>query len=144
MSPLGILVVDDFESLRRSLRSILESRSDLLVVGEASDGLEAVQQSEALKPDLVLLDIGIPKLNGVEAATRIHQVAAEAKIVFVTQNSDPEFAQAALSNGAAGYVLKSDAGRELLPAIESVLRGEIFVSSGIESWDSKGQLSERY
>jgi DNA-binding NarL/FixJ family response regulator len=64
--------------------------------------------------------------------------------IAIAQNSDPEFAQAALSNGAAGYVLKTDAGRELLSAIESVLRGEIFVSSGIESWDSKGQLSERY
>lgn len=98
--------------------------------------LEAVQKAEELKPDLILLDIGLPNLNGLEAAKRIRQVAPNAAIIFLTQNSDRDVVRAALSNGALGYVLKADAGRELLAAVVRVLEGDDFVSSGIKWGDS--------
>jgi DNA-binding NarL/FixJ family response regulator len=101
------------------------------MIGEASDGLEAVQKTEELKPDLILLDIGLPTLNGIEASHRISKVLPDSKILFVTQNNDADVARAAFANSARGYVLKVDANRELLPAVEAVLRGERFVSAGV-------------
>ena len=104
----------------------------LQVVGEASDGLEAVQKAQVLKPDLILLDIGLPNLNGIEAAKRISRVVHGSKVIFLTVESNADVARVALTNGAQAYVLKSDAATELLPAIEAVLRGERFVSSGLK------------
>lgn len=115
-------MVDDFEQWRQQIRSILESRPELRVVAEVADGLEAVQEARALKPDLILLDIGLPGLDGLEAASRIRQVAPETAIIFLTQNSDEEIVQAAFRTGARGYVLKAKASSELLPAIEQALR----------------------
>jgi DNA-binding NarL/FixJ family response regulator len=97
--------------------------------------LEAVQKAE-LQPDLIVLDIGLPNLNGLEAAKRICQVAPDAKIVFLTQNRDRDVVQAALSDGARGYILKVDAWSELLPAVDQVVGGNDFLSSGIERDDS--------
>jgi len=121
---IRILVVDDFEQWRQQIRSIIETRSELHVIAEAADGLEAVQKAQELKPDLILLDIGLPNLNGLQAANRIHQVAPDAAIIFLTQNSDEELVQAALRCGAQGYVLKGKGASELLPAIEQALRDE--------------------
>ena len=135
-SSFRILVVDDFEPWRQHICSMLQTRPELQVICEAADGLEAVQKSEELQPDLILLDIGLPKQNGIEAATRIRQVAPGAKIIFLTQNSDKEMVGAALSTGAQGYVLKTDAGRELFPAVAGVLGGDDFVSGGIQGDDS--------
>jgi len=132
-SSIRVLVVDDNEPFRRSICSQLESRPDLDVVGEASDGLEAVEKAEVLKPDLILLDIGLPSLNGIEAAQRISRLIPTASILFVSQISDADVVQEALSNGAKGYVWKQDAGTDLLPAVEAALRGVRFVSSGVES-----------
>jgi len=106
----------------------------LQVVGEASDGLEAVQKAEELKPDLILLDVGLPTLNGIEASHQISKVVPDSKILFVTQNNDADVARAALGNRARGYVLKVDAKRELLSAVEAVLRGERFVSAGVNHY----------
>jgi DNA-binding NarL/FixJ family response regulator len=131
-----VLVVDDFEPFRRFVCSTLESRPDLQVVGEASDGSEAVEKVQALKPGLILLDIGLPNLDGLEAANRIRQVAPDTAIIFLTQNSDKDIVRAALSTGAQGYVLKTDAGRELFTAVEGVLGGDNFVSSGIDRKDT--------
>ena len=111
--------------------SILDQRPNLQVISEASDGQEAVQKAEELKPDLILLDIGLPTLNGIEAARQIGKVAPESKIIFVTQESSPEAVQAALSLGAWGYVPKARAARDLLAAIEAVLEGRQFVSGGL-------------
>jgi DNA-binding NarL/FixJ family response regulator len=135
-SSIRALVVDDFEPFRRFVCSTLEQIPDLQVIGEALDGLEAVQKAEELRPDLIVLDIGLPKLDGLEAAKRIHQVAPDARIIFLTQNRDKDVVQAALRNGARGYVLKTDAGSELLTAVAGVLGGDNFVSSGIEGVDS--------
>ena len=119
---------------------MLEARPEFQIVGEASDGLEAVQRAQELKPDLILLDISLPNLNGIEAETRLSQLVPSARVLFLTQNKDAYLARAALSNGAQGYVLKTDAGRELFPAIKAVLRGGTFVSSGIKREGSKGHV----
>ena len=127
-----ILLVDDFEPWRRAVSSMLEVHKGLEIVGEATDGPEAVQKAQALKPDLVLLDIGLPVLNGLEAAGQISGVAPEAKILFVSQNNDTEVVSAALGDGGRGYVLKVDAESELLTAVEAVLQGERFVSKQVK------------
>ena len=131
-SSIRVLVVDDYEPFRRVVCSRLESRPDLEVIGEASDGLEAVEKAQALKPDLILLDIGLPSLNGIEAARRISRLIPATTILFVSQISDADVVQEALSNGAIGYVWKQDAGIDLLPGVESALQGTRFVSSGIQ------------
>ena len=136
-SSIRVLVVDDFEPFRRFVCSKLESRPDLQVIGEASDGLEAVEKAQALKPDLILLDIGLPSLNGIEAAHRISRLIPTTTILFVSQISDADVVQEALSNGAKGYVWKQDAGKDLLPAVEAALRGAHFVSSGIQAGNSE-------
>ena len=110
---------------------MLKTRPELQVVGEASDGLEAVQKAEELEPDLILLDIGLPTMNGIEAKNRLCRQVPRTKILFLSQNNDTDVVRAALS-GARGYVLKVDAGVELLRAINAIVRGERFVSSGIE------------
>jgi len=124
------LVVDDVEDFRQFLCSTLEQGTECEVVGEASDGLQAVLQAQQLQPDLILLDIGLPTLNGIEAARRIRKLSPNSKILFFTQNCSLEIAQGALKTGATGYLLKSDA-TDLAWAVETVLRGEQFVSSRV-------------
>jgi DNA-binding NarL/FixJ family response regulator len=102
---------------------------ELQVVGDASDGLEAVQKAVELKPDLILMDIGFPSLNGIEAARQIRKLVPESKIIFLSQESSAEVVQEAMGVGAAGYVIKIMAGCELLTAVETVLIGNRFVSS---------------
>ena len=130
-SPVKVLVVDDYEPFRRFVFSILEERPELQIIGEASDGLEAVQKAEELLPDLILLDIGLPILNGIEAARQIRRLVQESKIVFVSQESSDDVVQEAFCLGAKGYVVKTDAGRDLLVAVSAVLRGETFASPGL-------------
>ena len=124
MSILRVLVVEDYEPFRRFLSSKLNKIQDVQLVDEVSNGLEAVQKAEELKPDLVLLDIGLPKLNGIEAARRIRSLSPMSKIIFLSQESSADVVQEALNTGAQGYVIKDDAGRKLLPTVDAVLRGE--------------------
>jgi DNA-binding NarL/FixJ family response regulator len=130
-SSVRVLVVEDSEPFRRFIRSTLEKRPELQIVGEVSDGLEAVHKVEELQPDLILLDIGLPTLNGIDAARRIRKVSPHSKILFVSQESSTDVAQEALDLGALGYVVKVHAGRELLVAVEAVRQGRRFVSAGL-------------
>ena len=129
-----ILVVEDFKAHRYLIASVLGKNPDLKVVSEAVDGRDAVAQAQQLKPDLILLDIGLPKLNGLEAGRQIRDLVPSAKIVFLTQESDVDVVREAFSLGAWGYVLKQDAESDLLAALASVLHGERFVSSGLSEF----------
>ena len=122
-----VLVVDDFEPFRRFICLTLKKRPDVQIVGEASDGLEAVQKAEDLQPDLIVLDIGLPSLNGIEAARRIRKLSPDCKILFVSQESSADVVQEALNLGALGYVVKANAGADLLHAVEAVCQGRQFV-----------------
>src|SRR5262245_59932792 len=112
-----IIIVDDFAEFRRFVRSKLQ-RNGFQIMAEASDGLEAVTKTAELKPDLVLLDIQMPNLNGLEAAAQIRSIAPKSKILFMSQNTDPDVIQSAMGDGASGYLAKSKLNHELVPAIE--------------------------
>ncbi len=128
-----VLVVEDFEPFLRVLISALAEVSGLEIVGEVSDGLEAVRQAERLQPDLILVDIGLPTLNGIEAARRIHKLVPACKILFLSQECFADVVQEAFNSGALGYVVKAHAGSELLAAVEAVRQGRHFVSSGLSA-----------
>jgi DNA-binding NarL/FixJ family response regulator len=131
MAPLRTLIVEDHEGLRALLRSLLENETRCVVIGEASDGLQAVQTAQELQPDLILLDLSLPKLNGMEACRRIRKVSPDSKILFLSQEPAPEIVQSALRLGA-GYLLKSDA-KELPAAVRAILEGRKFVSDRLKA-----------
>ena len=126
-SSIRVLVVDDSESFRRVVCSILQDKLEFRTIVEVSDGLKAIELAQAMQPDLILLDIGLPKLNGIEAARRIRELVPQSKILFVSQESSVEIVQTTINLGASGYVVKMDAGSELPTAVYAVLRGERFV-----------------
>jgi DNA-binding NarL/FixJ family response regulator len=127
MLQASVLVVDDFEPFLRFVCAALEKRVDLQIVGGASDGLEAVQKAVELKPDLILMDIGLPSLNGIEAARQIRKLVPESKIIFLSQESSADVVQEALSVGAWGYVVKARAASDLVAAVETAISGPKFV-----------------
>ena len=127
-SALRILLVEDFEPFRELIRAILLEKPGLQIVEEAFDGLDAVQKAAELNPDLILLDIGLPTMNGFDAARLIRKLAPDSRILFVSQESSPLVVQEALSLGASGYVFKTRLATDLLPAVEAVLAGRNFVS----------------
>jgi DNA-binding NarL/FixJ family response regulator len=137
-----ILVVDDWEPWRRFVTSTLQEEPGLLAVGEASDGLAAVLMAQELQPDLILLDIGLPELNGLEVARRIRRQSPTPKILFCSENSSADIVEEALATGARGYVLKSDAASDLMPAVTSVLGGVRFVSRRFAGHDFADSLKE--
>ena len=124
-----VLVVDDYEPWRRFVCSTLQQRPQIQVIGEASDGIEAVRKAKELQPDLILLDIGLPEVNGVQAARQIRELVPKAKIIFLSAISSQEIAEETLRIGASGYVVKSSARGELLPAVDAILQGETFMSA---------------
>ena len=142
-SSIKVLVVEDYEPFRRFLISTLRSQADEWDLRAVSDGLEAVREAQRLQPDLILLDIGLPTLNGLNAARRIRTLSPTSKIIFVTQESSADVVQEALSIGASGYVVKADAGRELIAAVAAVLRGEQFVGSRFAGHDLSGTSNLR-
>jgi DNA-binding NarL/FixJ family response regulator len=135
MSTVRVLIVDDFAPWRGFVIEHLEQQPHVRVLACASDGLEGVQKAEELQPDLIMLDISLPKLNGIEMARKVRKLVPKAKILFLSSNADPDVIRAAFSAGAAGYVLKVDAGGALLPGMEAVLLGRQFVSSSVEGLD---------
>jgi DNA-binding NarL/FixJ family response regulator len=143
ISSARVLVVEDSEPLRNFICSVLGKRPELQIVGEVTDGIQAVQKAEELKPDLILLDTGLPTLNGIEVARRIRALSPESKILFVSQELSAAVVQAALAEGANGYIAKTDARRELLTAVEAVLRGEQFVGSRFSGHDFVGASDVR-
>lgn len=122
-----MLVVEDFAPFLQFISMALATRPDLQVVCEVSDGLEAVQKAVELRPDLILLDIGLPGLNGIEAARQIRKLVPESKIIFLTQESSPDVVQEAFKLGAWGYVVKASAASDLLAAVEAVISGKPFL-----------------
>jgi len=128
-----MLFVDDNEAFRRWLLLMLEEMPGLCVCGQAADGMEAIEKAESLKPDIVLLDIGLPKLNGLKTAEMIRKCSPQSQIVFLTHETDPDVVKAALDTGALGYVHKSPAGTELKAAFEAALRGCHFVSPSLKA-----------
>ena len=128
-----VLVVEDFGLFRQVICSMLRKVPELQIIGEASDGLEAVRKAEELRPDSILLDVGLPTLNGIEAARRIRTLSPESKIIFVSQQSDPDVVQEALDLGARGYVVKARVASDLLPAVEAVMQGKHPVSPPLGS-----------
>jgi DNA-binding NarL/FixJ family response regulator len=131
-SVVRILLVDDFEPFWEIVRSLILGRAELVIIYEASDGLAAVQKAEELRPDLILMDIGLPSLNGIEAAKRILHGNSQVKILFLTEESSSDFVGEAFNLGAQGYIVKRDARTDLLSGIGAVFRGEKFVSRNLK------------
>jgi DNA-binding NarL/FixJ family response regulator len=131
MPLVRILIVDDFDLWKGFVIARLQGLPDLQIVGFASDGLQAVQKAEELQPDLILLDVMLPKLNGIEAAQEIRRVAPLSKIIFVSSECDIDSVRTAFQAGGSGYVSKMEAAEGLLAGVEAVLRGERFVSPGL-------------
>jgi DNA-binding NarL/FixJ family response regulator len=130
-NPVRLLVVDDFAPWYAFVSTTLRREPKFQVIGHVTDGLQAVQEVTRLQPDLILLDIGLPTVNGLEAARRIRRLSPQSKILFVSENRSADLVEEALRAGAGGYVVKSDAGSELLPAINAVVEGKRFVSSSL-------------
>jgi DNA-binding NarL/FixJ family response regulator len=140
MTVVRVLVVDDYEPFRQFICTTLENPR-FRIVAQASNGLEAVRMAEELQPDLILLDISLPQLNGIEAAKRISKVAPHSKILFISQEDSSDVVQAALSLGVLGYIHKSRTHADLLPAIEAVLAGRQFVSASLKMPQAADQTS---
>lgn len=128
---ISVLLVDDSVQFRAAVSALLGKKPELQIVAEASDGIEAVEKSRQLRPDLILLDIGLPKLNGVAAAQQIREVAPQSKIIFVTQETSADIMKEAIGLGGMGYVVKAKVESELLKAIDLVLEGKQFIGTGL-------------
>ena len=147
MASIRILVVDDHKDWRKLVRLQLLIRPEWQVIGEASDGPEAIQKVRELRPDIIVLDIGLPSLNGIEAAGLIRQLSPQSKIIFLSMEDSLDTVHAALKTGARGYVYKADAQNDLLSAIEAVLAGKQFVSRRLEGHkltDAQGTKTHRH
>ncbi len=127
-SEVRVMLVDDNQDWTHLIRSTLHNKNGFRVVCEVSDGISAIEKAAELQPDLIILDIGLPKLNGIESSRRIASLAPKSIVLFLTENHDPEVIREAMGTGALGYVLKSQAANDLLPAVESLLAGATFIS----------------
>ena len=128
-STVRVLVVDDYAPWIQFVSTALAMKPHITIVGEARDGLTAIQKVAELKPDVVVLDIGLPDINGIQVARRIMELAPTTHILFLTEHTEQEIVRNALLTGAQGYIIKSFAARELLPALDALLLGCYFVSA---------------
>jgi DNA-binding NarL/FixJ family response regulator len=128
---IRILLVDDHPVVRQGLKTLLEGRSGWEVIGEASDGAEAVEKAKDLHPDVMVLDVTMPKMNGLEACRLLRRQAPQLEILFVTQHDSPQMMREALEAGARGYVVKSNAARDLLAAVEAVSQHRVFTALNV-------------
>jgi DNA-binding NarL/FixJ family response regulator len=140
---IRVLIIDDYEPWRRFALDLFQQRQELQVIGEGSDGVQAVEMAQRLQPDLILLDIGLPRISGIEAARQIRGLCPRSKILFMSENRSAEVAQEALSTGGGGYVVKSGAASELLPAIKAVLEGKQFISPSLTVYVSAPPLNDQ-
>lgn len=131
MSVTRILIVDDFEPWQHLVLWVLEPQTDLQVISTAVDGPEAVQKAGELKPDLILMDLGLPGMNGLEATRQIRIASPGSKVIFLTDHNEPDIVQAAFAAGASGFVLKSEFRADLVPAVRAVLLGQRFISRSL-------------
>lgn len=129
MSPVRILIADDHEIVRMGMRALLEGHAGWEVCGEANDGKEAVEKAGKLHPDIVIVDVTMPQLNGLESARRILSTSTNVKVLILSMHESEKLVEEALEMGAHGFLLKSDAGRQLIAAVETILKGRRFVSS---------------
>jgi len=141
MAAGSVLLVEDHEMARRSIRSLLSCDSSLSVISEIMDGEEAVKAALASRPDVILMDISLPSISGIQAAKRIRAVWPQARIIFLSQHDSLPIVRDALSMGAEGYVVKSDAGHDLLQAIREAREGRRYVSRTLRS--AKLELSSK-
>jgi len=141
--PFRILLADDHEVVRRGLCSLLKAQPDCEVCGEAADGREAVEKALKLKPEIVILDIGMPRLNGLEATRQILRVIPETKILILTLHDSDQVVREVLDAGARGFLLKSDAARDLVSAIEALRRDKIYFTPKVASMVLNGYLQSR-
>jgi DNA-binding NarL/FixJ family response regulator len=131
LKEIRILVADDNEFVRRAIRSVLKMEADFKIVCEATDGAEAIDESAKLQPAVVLLDLSMPGMGGLQAARQILEAAPHTEIVLLTEHAVAEMAHTALSMGIRGYVIKSDAAKDLADAIRTVIQKKQYVSSGL-------------
>jgi DNA-binding NarL/FixJ family response regulator len=128
---ITVLVVDDHASMRKVVSEVLSAREGLRIVGEASDGIEAVDMVVALHPALVVMDIAMPRLNGLEASRKIMSDCADTRVLILTMHENKQYAREIARLGVAGCVLKREVGTELVPAVEAVARGDSFYSDTV-------------
>jgi DNA-binding NarL/FixJ family response regulator len=136
-SPLRVLVVDDNESVRRSVRQLLNAEPDIQIVSEAVDGGDAIRKAREHTPDLVLMDITMPTMNGLEATQIIKQEIPSIQIVMFSQHDSRGFQWAALAAGASGYVVKADASRDLVPQVRRVQKTASLPLTSFDHWSAK-------
>lgn len=129
-----ILVVDDFLSWQRCLLIHFEAEPDFKIIATAADGLDATQKAKELQPDVILMDLSMPGMNGIAATRQIRTISPGSKILFLTEQRGTELIQAAFDVGGSGYVLKSDTHADLIPGIRAVLLGQQFVSQSLRGW----------
>ncbi|MCK4519929.1 MAG: response regulator transcription factor [Candidatus Omnitrophica bacterium] len=132
--PISIVIADDHDIIREGLKNILKDQPDYKVTGEASDGEDALGKVRELKPDVLLLDISMPKLSGLEAIKRVHYISPKTKVLIITVHKASTYIMKAFKAGAKGYLHKENAGEDLLPALGKIVRGGIYLSSAVSSY----------
>lgn len=140
MNPVRILIADDHEVVRRGLRNLLETQPNWEVVGEAITGRQAVEEAKRLSPDLIIMDISMPEMNGLEATRQIYKIAPDTQVLILSIHENEQLVHEVLEAGARGYVLKSDAGRDLIAAVESLCQHKPFFTPKVSEMVLEGYL----